>query len=190
MIHVHLEQPIIYDGSQIEPLWAFNVHKIKNSSIVTWIGPMDINDSKILDLEDVGSEIKADKMIHFIIEHFDCQPTDMRMSYHRQRILVMIVKEVLAEHNISSYRKGDDIYVNGYKLSVSIATCSKSSLKIHFGINVISKGTPEDVKTIGIMECDKNFKEEDLKIIIKEISTKYINEINSIDKDIAKTRVF
>lgn len=190
MIHFHLEQAMIYDGSQIEPLWAFNKYRIKDSSIVTWIGPMNIDDSKILDFEDVGIEIKADKMVHFIIEHFDCQPPDMRMSYHRQRILVMIAKEVLAEHNISSYRRGDDIYINGYKLTVSIATCSKSSLKIHFGINVISKGTPEDVKTIGIMECDKNFKEEDVKIIINEICTKYINEIKSIDKDIAKTRVF
>ncbi|MDI6644696.1 MAG: DUF366 family protein [Methanobacteriaceae archaeon] len=190
MIHLHLEQSMIYDGSQIEPLWAFRMHKINKSSIITWIGPMDIDNSKILDYEDVGLEIKADKMIHFIIEHFDCQPPDMRMAYHRQRILVMIVKEVLTEHNILSYRKGDDIYVNGYKLSVSIATCSNSSLKIHFGINVISEGTPEDVKTIGINECNGKFNDDNLKMIINEICTKYINEIKSIDKDITKTRVF
>ncbi|AXV37438.1 MAG: hypothetical protein CIT01_04100 [Methanobacterium sp. BRmetb2] len=190
MIHINLDQPLLYDGSQIEPLWAFKIHKIKESSIVTWTGPMNIETSKVLDYEDVGLEIKANEMIHFIIEHFDCQPPDMRMAYHRQRIMVMIVKEVLAEHNIFCQREGDDLYVDGNKLTVSIATCSKSSIKIHFGINMVSEGTPDDVKTIGIIECDDNLKREDVEKIVTKICTKYISEISAIDKDIAKTRVF
>ncbi|MGC9517860.1 MAG: DUF366 family protein [Methanomicrobiales archaeon] len=190
MIHINLEDSILYDGSQIQPLWAFKTCEIKESSIITWIGPMNIDSSLVMDCEDVGLEIKSDEMIHFIIEHFDCQPTDMRMAYHRQRIFVMIVKEVLSELNISTKRSGDDLFINKHKLTVSIATCSQSSIKIHFGINMTSKGTPDDVKAIGVLEASEDIEKVDIKKLISEICTKYINEISSIDKDIAKTRVF
>ena len=149
---IKLEPGLMYDGSQIKPMWAFQSLGVKGSSIVSWIGPMNIQPDELIDYEDVGLEIKSDEMLHFIIEHFDAQPADMRLCYHRQRILVMIVQDLLVNVGIKTLRKGDDIYCDEGKLSVSIATCSASSMKIHFAMNLTTQGTPEDVETAGLME--------------------------------------
>lgn len=190
MKHLKWEKGQLYDGSQIEPNWAFKEFKIKESSIISWIGSMDIKSSKIIDYEDVHLEIKADEMLHFIIEHFDHQPADIRMSYHRQRIMVTLVKDALDEVGIKVHREGDDLYFQDKKLSVSIATCSASSMKIHFGLNITSQGTPDDARTIGLLECEGNIKREDLPLMADKISENYIREIAAIESDIAKTRVF
>ncbi len=190
MEYKKLKENILYDGSQIEPFWALKELKLKGSSIISWIGPMEIKPAKIIDYEDVGIEIKSAEMVHFIIEHFDIQPADIKTCYHRQRILVMIVKDILSESGIQTNRKGDDIYVNSKKLSVSIATCSNSSMKIHFGMNITNKGTPADIETIGLSECRKDVDDQFVQILIDKISKSYINEIGSIEEDISKTKVF
>ena len=92
MKHLKLEDRTCYDGSQIQPMWAFRTFGIKDSSIVSWIGPMKIEPDHLVDFEDVGLEIKGNNMLHFIVEHFDVQPANINMCYHRQRILVMILK--------------------------------------------------------------------------------------------------
>ena len=190
MKYKKLEEHLIYDGSPIQPFWAFKEHKVKGSSIVAWTGPLNIEPEELIDYEDVGLEIKADKMMHFIVEHFDRQPADLKTCYHRQRILVMIVKDILGEVSINTTRDGDDLYFEGKKLSVSIATCSNSSMKIHFGMNIINKGTPDDVETIGLFECWENINDEKINGLIDKICENYINEIESIEEDITKTRVF
>jgi hypothetical protein len=190
MIYKNLKKSMIYDGGQIKPLWAFREMGIKESSIITWIGPMEIKPAKIIDYEDVDMEIKADKMIHFIVEHLDCQPADMRLCYHRQRILVIIVKEVLGNFGIKTKRNGDDLFVGARKLTVSIATCSISSMKIHLGINLTSKGTPEDVPTVGILEIGNALNYDNINVFMDSVCKNYIKELSSIEEDIAKTRVF
>lgn len=190
MKHLKWEKGQLYDGSQIEPNWAFKEFNIKESSIISWIGPMDIKPSKIIDYEDVHREIKADEMLHFIIEHFDHQPADIRMVYHRQRLFVTLVKDVLHEVGIKVRREGDDLYFRDEKLSVSIATCSASSMKIHFGLNITSQGTPDDIRTAGLLECKENFRREDLFLMADKIGENYIREMAAIESDIAKTRVF
>ena len=102
----------------------------------------------------------------------------------------MIAKDVLSDLGIITTRDGDDIYFEGKKLSISIATCSNSSMKIHFGMNVINKGTPNDVETIGLCECLEDMKDKKIDGIIDKICESYINEIESIEEDITKTRVF
>ena len=190
MKYKKLDENILYDGSQIKPFWAFKELKMKGSSVISWIGPMKIKAAEIIDYEDVGLEIKSDKMVHFIIEHFDVQPADIKTCYHRQRILVMIVKDILSELKILTGRKGDDLYFEGRKLSVSIATCSNSSMKIHFAMNVTNKGTPDDVETIGLSECRNRVDDQFIHTLIENISKSYINEIESIGEDISKTKVF
>ncbi|MGB9936664.1 MAG: DUF366 family protein [Methanobacterium sp.] len=190
MKYKKLEESISYDGHQIEPFWAFKELGVKGSSIISWIGPMNIQPAKVIDYEDVGLEIKSDNAVHFIVEHFDVQPADIKTCYHRQRILVMITKDILNDFGIITRREGDDIYFEGKKLSVSIATCSNSSMKIHFGMNITSSGTPDDVKTIGLLECKDNFDDENIHKLIDKISETYINEIESIEEDICKTKVF
>lgn len=198
MKHLKLKDNTCYDGSQIEPMWAFKTFGIKDSSIVTWIGPMEIEQDHLVDFEDVGLEIKGDKMLHFIIEHFDVQPADINLCYHRQRIFVMIIKDILQNLGIKTFRKGDDLYykklssngeMNG-KLSVSIATCSVSSMKVHFALNLIEKGTPDNVETAGILEPYKDIEILDVNKFVDEACKNYINEISSIKMDISKTRVF
>ncbi|KZX17643.1 hypothetical protein MBCUT_01210 [Methanobrevibacter cuticularis] len=196
--HKHLSKNFEYDGSQIEASWAFKSFKIKGSAIITWIGSMNIKPDNLKDFEDIGLEIKSDNMVHFMLEHFDEQPANLRIGYLRQRLLVMILKEELANKGIFSSREGDDIYIDSKKLTVSIATVSSSSMKIHLGINITSDGTPDDVDTIGLFElnnkiANSNSKEyfnySNLLIFINDIVNNYINELNSIELDISKTNL-
>jgi len=197
MKHLKYEESTCYDGSQIEPMWAFRTFGIKDSSIVSWMGSMEIIQDHLVDFEDVGLEIKGNKMLHFIIEHFDVQPADLNLCYHRQRIFIMIIKDMLLDLGIKTTRSGDDLYYKKKissaekgKLSVSIATCSISSMKIHFALNLTDKVTPEDVETSALLESDLNIKMEDIHNFTDEACLKYIEEISSIKKDICKTRVF
>ncbi len=187
MIYEHLKDEILYDGTQIRPGWALKELGIKGSSLITWIGPMNVKD--IVDYEDKGAEIKGERLAHFIVEHFDEQPANLRLCYHRQRILVMILQDELQKCDIITEREGDDLYIGPSKLTVSIATISSSSMKIHLGMNLTSKGTPAKIDTIGIFDY-KKLEETDIIKIVKRVATRYMNEIGSIEEDITKTRVF
>ncbi|MDZ4172034.1 MAG: DUF366 family protein [Methanobacteriaceae archaeon] len=182
-----VEENMCYDGSQIRPLWALDKLNIKGSSIISWIGPMEIDPLKIIDVEDTGIEIKSDKMIHFIVEHFDSQPTNIKLCYHRQRILVMILKDLISKWGVQSTRNGDDLFVDGGKLTVSIASISSTSMKIHLGVNITSEGTPKDVKTSGILEIE-GINEKNIIELINNVLKSYADEIKSIEMDISKTR--
>lgn len=184
--HKHIDKIFEYDGSQINPSWAFNEFGIYESSIITWIGPVNIMPDNLKDFADVGLEIKSNKMVNFICEFFDCQPANMRIAYLRQRLLVMIFREILFEKGINTKRVGDDIYFNDRKLSISIASVSLSSMKIHFAFNLEDKGTPDDIDTIGILDIDS---EINLNELIEEIVNRFMDEIQTIEKDISKTKV-
>ena len=189
--HKHIEEIFEYDGSQINPSWAFQEFGIYGSSIITWIGPVNITPDNLKDFADVGLEIKSNYMVNFICEFFDQQPTNMRIAYLRQRLLVMIFREILTEKGVKTTREGDDIFLEGRKLSISIASVSLSSAKIHFALNLEDKGTPDDVETIGLYDIDdgKVFNEENLKDLIFEVVNRYIDELETIEKDISKTKV-
>jgi hypothetical protein len=187
IIYQFVEENMCYDGTQIRPLWALDKLKIKGSSIISWIGPMEIDPLKIIDVEDTEIEIKSDKMIHFIVEHFDCQPTNIKLCYHRQRILVMILKDLISKWGIQSTRNGDDLFLDGGKLTVSIASISPTSMKIHLGVNITSQGTPKDVKTKGILEIE-GINEKNIIELINNVLKSYVDEIKSIEMDISKTR--
>lgn len=189
--HKHVEDIFEYDGSQINPSWAFQEFGIYGSSIITWIGPVNITPDNLKDFADVGLEIKSNYMVNFICEFFDQQPTNMRIAYLRQRLLVMIFREILTEKGVKTTREGDDIFVDGKKLSISIASVSLSSAKIHFALNLEDKGTPSDVETIGLYDIDDGnvFNKDNLKDLIFEVVNRYINELETIEKDISKTKV-
>lgn len=202
--HKHLEENLEYDGSQIGPSWAFKSFGIKGSSIISWIGSMNITPNNLKDFEDVGLEIKSGKIINIIVEHFDEQPANLRIAYMRQRLLVIILKEELSKIGIDSIRKGDDIYIiSKYKsednsvesiykkLTVSIATISPSSMKIHLGINLTSDETPEDVDAIGLFELSDDFNSSIKNLInfINNIVKNYIDELIDIELDISKTNL-
>ena len=191
--HKHVDEIFEYDGSQINPSWAFQEFGIYGSSIVTWIGPVNITPDNLKDFADVGLEIKSNYMVNFICEFFDQQPTNMRVAYLRQRLLVMIFREILTEYGISTKREGDDIFVENRKLSISIASVSLSSAKIHFALNLEDKGTPNDVETIGLFDIQVNgeyvFNNDNLLNLINETVSRFIDELETIENDISKTKV-
>ena len=82
--HKHIDEIFEYDGSQINPSWAFQEFGIYGSSIITWIGPVNITPDNLKDFADVGLEIKSNNMVNFICEFFDQQPPNMRVAYLRQ----------------------------------------------------------------------------------------------------------
>ena len=191
--HKHIDDIFEYDGSQINPSWAFQEFGIYGSSVITWIGPVNITPDNLKDFADVGLEIKSDYMVNFICEFFDQQPPNMRIAYLRQRLLVMIFRELLGEYGVKTTREGDDIFVDGRKLSISIASVSLSSAKIHFALNLEDKGTPGDVDTIGIYDIEADngqvFTEDNLLDLIYECANRFIDELETIEKDISKTKV-
>lgn len=173
-----------YDGSQIEPLWAYS-KGIFGDSIVLFRGAMDIPDSNIKDLEDLQNNlaIKGGDMLHFIVERFD-SPGSIRLAYYMQRLLVVCAKDVLFHHDIESIRNGDDLFIGNGKLSVSIASAGISSEKIHFGINISCNGTPPDVK----VACLSDLGITDFIGMGKEIVTAFTAEVDDIEYDIVKTK--
>ena len=116
--HKHIDDIFEYDGSQINPSWAFQNFGIYGSSIITWLGPVNITLDNLKDYADVGLEIKSDMMVNFICEFFDQQPTNMRVAYLRQRLLVMIFCETLCDYGVKCVRKGDDVFVK-----INVLTC-------------------------------------------------------------------
>ena len=75
----------------------------------------------------------------------------------RQRIFISLIQhelqETLPEGNMV-VRKGDDLYLEHYKLTVSIATLSPVSVLMHTGINISSRNTP--VPTMGLDDFKLN----------------------------------
>ncbi len=184
MISRIIPDPIKYDGSQIAPLWAYGMG-IKGDSIVCFHGLMDVSFENMKDFEDekAGKTIKGDDLIHIIVERFD-SPSTMRLAYYMQRLLVICVRDVLSNQGITTTRNGDDLFVDGRKLTVSIASAGVSSEKIHCGINITTRGTPLDVKTAALE--DSGIK--DWKTVAKEICEAFVREVEDIEGDIVKTR--
>ncbi|MCL7414631.1 MAG: DUF366 family protein [ANME-2 cluster archaeon] len=179
-----MPESLDYDGSQIEPLWAYS-RGIQGNSIVVFRGAMDILDANVKDLEDLKNKkaIRGGDMLHFIVERFD-SPASMRLAYFMQRMLVVCAKDVLRRHGIESKREGDDLFVGTGKLTVSIATAGISSEKVHFGINISCEGTPPDVR----VACLDPLGIKDVMGLAGEIATAFTVEMDDIESDMVKTR--
>lgn len=136
------EARIDYDGAQIHSLWAYRTFGVQGDSIVGFVGGCEIPFSNMVDLEDVRakSRIASPLMLHFIVEHFDL---DLEKTVLRQRLLSVLVREALPP---GVRREGDDLFLGPGKLSISIATLTPVSSKIHFGINV-ERATDVGVET-------------------------------------------
>jgi hypothetical protein len=145
------DEEITYDGNQIKPQWAFRTFGISGDSAVCFLGPCDVALGEMVDLEDVrqGLTIRSDRMLHFLIEHFD---RDLHRGVLRQRLLTALVCEDVNRRKPGALqRRGDDLFApDGRKASVSIAAPTPVSVKIHFGINVDPTGAP--VPAVGLGE--------------------------------------
>ena len=185
MKSVVIDRQIMYDGSQIDPLWAYEYMDARGDSVIIFRGAMDVVHVKDIEDEKDGKAIRGDSLIHLVVERFD-SPANIRHAYYLQRILIVCVQDVLRNLGVTAERCGDDLFVDGGKLTVSIATAGISSEKIHCGINLTDRGTPADANAVGLSELgiDPDLWEE----IGQEIADRFISEINDIESDICKTR--
>lgn len=175
MLKKFIPKEIKYTGKELQSHFAYDNFGLLGDSIVAFLGECDISKDNMVDLEDVknNSKIYSKKMLHFIIEHFDCNLENIIL---KQRIFASIVKDEISKIiKKNLIRIGDDIFDGKKKLSISIATVSSVSGMIHFGINVISKGTP--VPAIGLADYEINTKK-----FAGVIMYRYIEEIESINK--------
>lgn len=170
-----------YDGSQISSLWAYNSFGVQEDSIIVFRGACDVKIEHMIDLEDrrANESIWSEDMVSFIIEHFDS--TNLKLVYARQRLFTAIVREHLAGLGVSTSREGDDLFLKGKKLTVSIASTSAVSQKIHFGINV-SHEVYGNLSEAGIVD------DESIVRFMQVIGEAYVREFEDIEKDLRKSR--
>lgn len=185
MLEIHHSMDTIsYTGEQLQAGWAAARFGLRRDAdvAVAFVGPCDVDPRYMVDLEDLasGRRIFSKEMVHFIIEHL---VPDLDRAILRQRILVFIVAEYLnarlGEHPIS--RRGNDLYDADRKLSVSIATTSKRSSLIHYGINVRASDFPLPVKGI----ADYGIQPHDFA---EEILNRYRAEMAGVERAAGKVR--
>ena len=182
-----IEEPVFYDGSQIEPLWGYKRCGILGDCVIVFRGGMDVSEECMKDCEDIRgkSKITGDDVLHLIVERFD-SPGNMFISYLLQRLLVISGQAVLNMYGIETTRSGDDLYIADEKLTVSIATASITSEKMHLGINVTTSGTPKGVAITSLTSL--GIEPDESLSIGRDIGDMFSRETLGILKDVVKTR--
>ena len=177
-----IDEEIKYIGSQLKPHWIYKNFNLRGDAIVAFVGECDVKLTEMVDIEDVinNEPIYSKKMLSFISEQFGI---DLVEGVLRQRLLITIIKELLEENGIIVKRKGDDLIINGGKLSVSIATKSITSVLIHTGLNILSDGAP--VKASGL-ESELGIR--DIKSFALKVMQRYSEEIDDIIDAASKVR--
>jgi hypothetical protein len=166
-----------YDGTQIHSLWAYRAFGVQGDSLVAFRGACEIPFANMVDLEDVRakSRIASPSMLHFIGEHFD---RDLEKAVLRQRLLAAIVRDELGGE---VRRDGDDLFLGPGKLSISIATLTPVSSKIHFGINI------ERALDVGVETRALSDLRVDADDLARRVLAQYASQIEGIHD--ARTRV-
>lgn len=176
-----IKEEIKYIGSQLAPHWIYKNFHIMGDAIVSFVGECKVDLSEMVDIEDVinNEPIYSKSMLSFITEQFGIGLTE---GVFRQRLLICIIKELLEERGIFVVRNGDDLMIEGKKLSVSIATKSITSILIHTGLNIISDGAPVEASgltsELGITDIEE---------FAQDVMKRYSEEIEDIK--LASTKV-
>lgn len=180
MKKLFIEKEIKYTGAELSPHWIYKNFNIAGSAIVAFIGSVDVKLNEMVDIEDVikNEPISSDKMLNFIIEDFDVTLAHMVSN---QRLFICCIKEALEEQGLKVKRNGDDLFYNGRKLSVSIATKSLTSSLVHAALNIVSEGAPIEVSSLNDMGIF------DIKEFALRVLDKFTSEIE--DMDFAKSKV-
>lgn len=176
-----IEEEIKYIGSQLQPHWIYKNFKMQGDAIVAFIGECEVKLTEMVDIEDVinNEPIYSKYMLSFITEQFNINLVE---GVFRQRLLICIIKELLEKREVFVVRNGDDLMINGRKLSVSIATKSTTSILIHTGLNIESEGAP--VKAAGLTS---ELGITDIRAFAQEVMTAYAEELKDIE--LASTKV-
>lgn len=141
---------IPYDGTPLAPHWIYRKFDLLGDSLVAFQGPAEVSLDHLVDLEDVKKKapIFSPKMLHFLGEFFI---DSLDMGILLQNLFVGTVYELLWEKGGRDLsRKGNDLFFDSRKLSVSVATKSPVSVLFHMGLNIETQGTP--IPTSGLSE--------------------------------------
>jgi hypothetical protein len=149
-----VSQKINYTGEQLRPLYNYLEHGLLGNSCVAWRGPCDVAFDHMIDGEDLraGSGIAADEMVHFILELFDFP---LKGAIVLQRLMGEMTLRTFRALGVDSQtigrfeRNGDDLYLEGKKLNISIATATTNSVLIHFAVNAKPTGAPVPILCLG-----------------------------------------
>lgn len=169
-----IEEEIKYTGLELAPHWIYKNFKIQGDAIVAFIGECEVHLTEMVDVEDVinNEPIYSKSMINLICETFNIGLVE---GVLRQRLLITTIKETLEkDYNIKVLRDGDDLFIDGKKLTVSIATKSATSVLIHTGINIDPEGAP--VKASGLNAIEGL----EPKDFAKKVIEKYAEEVEDI----------
>lgn len=155
-----IDKEIDYIGTQLSPHWIYKNFNIMGNAIVAFVGGCNVSLDHMVDIEDVvnNEPIYSKRMLSIIEENFNSSLVEM---VYKQRLLVTITKELIEKNypSVNITRSGDDLFVDGKKLSVSIATKSITSTLIHFGLNIDAEGAPVNAadltKDVGIKDIEK-----------------------------------
>lgn len=175
-----LDEALEYTGRELRSGWVRGRTGLAGDAAAGFVGPCGVANDDLVDLDDAlaGEFIRAASMAHVIVEHGEC---DLETAVLRQRLLVCILCELLGEKGFRVTRKGDDVFFDSRKLTVSIAAPGPDSALIHLGINVDARGAP--VPAVGLGEMGV----EPAKLL-GELLGRYRTEIASVRYATTKVR--
>lgn len=171
-----------YFGPELRPHFILSQWKIEDSALVAFRGPCEVKTDHLVDWEDrlANDFIRAREMVHFLGEFFGAT---LKEGIWIQRLLVSEIAAELNKLGVLTTRDGDDLFVDGKKLSVSIVTASPVSILLHLGINIDSEGAP--VAATGL----KNYlASEKIQQLITTVLGRFEAEFKSVHRASVKVR--
>jgi hypothetical protein len=166
-----LDGEVAYTGAELRSGWVAERTGLEGDAAAGFVGRCDVPTENLVDQDDAraGAFIRAASMAHAVVEHPGCS---LRTAVLRQRLLVCILGEVLAERARRVRRDGDDLYYEERKLTVSIAAPSSASALIHLGINIDPTGAP--VAAAGLAEMGL-----DARTVLRDMLERYRRELTT-----------
>lgn len=143
------DERLDYTGRELRPHFLLERFGMRGNAIAAFVGACRVETADLVDWEDrlAADHIQAREMVHFIGEFFGL---GLDTGIFLQRLMVASVVDSLRERGLQAVRSGDDVFVGGRKLSVSIVTATPVSQLLHLGINVDPEGAP--VAAVGLRE--------------------------------------
>lgn len=156
-LKTHLvEKELAYTGVELRPHFILSELGVQGSCVAAFVGPCSVKTEHLVDYEDSLARdfIAARQMLHVLGEFFGMP---LAQAVWAQRLLMAQAFEELLARGVPASRlrrDGDDLFVDGAKLSVSIVTASPVSSLLHAGINVDPAGAPVKAIGLGALEID------------------------------------